>query len=69
MRVASLKKFREMCEELKSDKTFKTSIEDSMTAEECACQEDEDGWASDSRPVDEGGNFQIYSPLRHVSCF
>lgn len=51
MRVASLKKFREMCEELKSDKTFKTSIENSMTAEECACQEDEDGWASDSRPA------------------
>lgn len=51
IRIASSKKLHAIVEELRGEKMFKTVVEESMTAEECACREDEDGWADETRPA------------------
>ena len=51
IRIASSKKLHAIAKELSGEKMFKTIVEESMTAEECACREDEDGWADEPRPA------------------
>ena len=50
IRAACTKKLQMICDDLAKEKTFKVSVE-SLTAEQCSCADDEDGWANDARPT------------------
>ena len=50
IRIASSKKLNAIAEELASEKSFKTIMEESSTTDECACRDDEDKWGDDVRP-------------------
>ena len=51
IRIASSKKLHSVSTEVSGEKSFTTVVEESMTAEECACSEDEDAWGTDARPA------------------